>query len=77
MKCTQSFCTATTSTFLLTFGIHVYVVHQAACWSPDGKILVFAVANEPALYSLQFQDVGKCFKEKPDLSVLRATTLTE
>lgn len=30
---------------------------QAACWSPDGKILVFAVADEPALYSLQFQNV--------------------
>lgn len=29
---------------------------KAACWSPDGKVLVFAVANEPALYSLQFQD---------------------
>jgi len=31
---------------------------QAACWSHDGRVLVFAVANEPALYSLQFQDVG-------------------
>lgn len=30
---------------------------QAACWSPDGKILVFAVADEPALYSLQFQNI--------------------
>ena len=29
---------------------------KAACWSPDGKVLVFAVANEPAMYSLQFQD---------------------
>ena len=48
------------------FSINVYV-HQAACWSPDGKLLVFAVANEPALYSLQFQDVGKCLKGKPDL----------
>lgn len=34
-------------------------LYQAACWSPDGKILVFAVADEPALYSLQFQNVGK------------------
>ncbi|CAH3154561.1 unnamed protein product [Pocillopora meandrina] len=32
---------------------------QAACWSPDGKILVFAVADEPALYSLQFQNVDE------------------
>lgn len=31
---------------------------QAACWSPDGKILVFSVANESALYSLQFQDIS-------------------
>jgi len=32
---------------------------QAACWSRDGKILVFSVANESALYSLQFQDISK------------------
>ncbi|XP_074623244.1 aladin-like [Acropora palmata] len=31
---------------------------QAACWSRDGKILVFSVANESALYSLQFQDIS-------------------
>lgn len=31
---------------------------QAACWSPNGKVLVFSVANDAALYSLQFQDVG-------------------
>lgn len=31
---------------------------QAACWSPDGKVLLFSVANEPALYSLQFHDIS-------------------
>jgi len=41
-------------------------IHQAACWSHDGRVLVFAVANEPALYSLQFQDVGKHLKQKID-----------
>ncbi|XP_033104095.1 aladin-like [Anneissia japonica] len=27
---------------------------QAACWSPDGRILLFATENEPIIYSLTF-----------------------
>jgi hypothetical protein len=29
---------------------------QTACWSPDGSVIVFAVAEEPALYSLKFHN---------------------
>ena len=27
---------------------------QAACWSPDGSILLFTTENEPIIYSLTF-----------------------
>ncbi|XP_071947583.1 aladin-like isoform X2 [Antedon mediterranea] len=27
---------------------------QAACWSPDGRMLLFATENEPIIYSLKF-----------------------
>ena len=27
---------------------------QAACWSPDGRTLLFATENEPIIYSLTF-----------------------
>lgn len=47
------------STFFVAFLLSI----QAACWSPDGKVLVFSVANEPALYSLQFQNIGKHFEK--------------
>lgn len=31
-----------------------FSVWQAACWSPDGRALVFAVRGEPSIYSLLF-----------------------
>lgn len=33
--------------------IKLYFV-QAACWSPEGKTLLFATENEPIIYSLTF-----------------------
>ena len=29
-------------------------VFQTACWSPDGRILLFATVDEPTIYSLTF-----------------------
>ena len=31
---------------------------QAACWSPDGKILLFCTDQEPFIYSLSFAETN-------------------
>ena len=45
-----------TCSLLLCYS-HLHLL-QAACWSPDGCLMLFAVAAEPALYSLQFHGAG-------------------
>jgi aladin len=41
---------------------------QAACWSPDGQALVFAVRGEPCLYSLLFTgQSGDMYSSRPSV----------
>ena len=52
--CAFACCTRLRRVFILVPVVSCYCDLQAACWSPDGNVLVFAMADDPALYYLTF-----------------------